>query len=192
MYLHMIDSPTVPCVQLKSALKAKLWPLGQVAAHSRSISISFPYTHTRRKDCSCRQPADQQQGGSSPCQKARRMNSLSQFWCAWLPDETDRCHLVILLCKSPPRSTGSWLAWTCCRIYLLTYGTCQFHKRTERPRCSGDAGRPKISSAAKQNCQQYGTDLWHLDVIIVYQVAWGIFRGACFAIWNEPKVSAST
>lgn len=83
MYLHMIDSPTVPCVQLKSALKAKLWPLGQVAAHSRSISISFPYTHThtRRKDCSCRQPADQQQGGSSPCQKARRMNSLSQFWC---------------------------------------------------------------------------------------------------------------
>lgn len=195
MYLHMIDSPTVPCVQLKSALKAKLWPLGQVAAHSRSISISFPYTHTHTHAEKIAAVGSQPTSNREDLPRVRRRGGWTAYHssgAAWLPDETDRCHLVILLCKSPPRSTGSWLAWTCCRIYLLTYGTCQFHKRTERPRCSGDAGRPKISSAAKQNCQQYGTDLWHLDVIIVYQVAWGIFRGACFAIWNEPKVSAST
>lgn len=161
-------------------MRQKLDLRGQVRSWSGSITIRFFLPHTRLR---LQQPAKpawrlfRVSGG-------KRDKQLITLWVSLgSQTKTDRCHLVISPCKSQTRSTGSWLAQTCCRIYPLTYGTCQAHWRIERSRCSEDTGRPKISSAVMQNCRQYGTHSWHLDVIIIYLRLWGLFL-ACFGIFN--------
>lgn len=91
------------------------------------------------------------------------------------PDETDKCHLVISRCKSQPGSSGSWLAWTCCRRYQLTYDTRDSCQRIERSRCSRGAARLKLV----QHCSRKASSISNIWMLLSFICALGDYNCCC-------------
>lgn len=132
-----------------------------------SSSISICFSSTKHRDCSGSQPVERR--GAVSCVRGWEDEQLIALIVSLsrLPDQTDRCHLVILLRKREARVYRELIS-TNLLPYLPALPTAHamLTRELSGPTAAVIVRSLKLAEAVKRNCQLHATHLWHLDIII--------------------------